>query len=76
MCGFSKQPIEVGQDIRDEPGPSLIFGGWRLRKQGQRITRLGHGFTPVGSGRGEKKVLQFLLARPQRGMVGFNRGAS
>jgi hypothetical protein len=30
--------------------------------------------SPVGGRRGEKKVLQFLLARPQRGMVGFDRG--
>ena len=71
---FCKQSLEVGKNIRDEPGTPQIFGGWRLRKQGQKITGLGHGFTPVGGRRGEKKVLQFLLARPQRGMVGLDRG--
>jgi hypothetical protein len=35
---------------------------------------LGHRFTPAGGRRGEKKVLQFLLARPQRGMVGLDGG--
>jgi hypothetical protein len=39
------------------------------------VARLGgHGFNPVGGRRGEKQVLQFLLARPQRGMVGVDRG--
>jgi hypothetical protein len=29
---FCKQPLEVGENIRDEPDPSRIFGSWRLRK--------------------------------------------
>jgi hypothetical protein len=70
---FCKQPVEVGKNIRDELGPPQIFGGRRLRKQDQKITGLGHDFTPVGGRPGEKKVLQFPLARPQRGMVGLDR---
>jgi hypothetical protein len=72
---FCKQPLEVGENIRDEPGTPQIFGGWRLRKQDQKITGLGHGFTPGGGRRGDKQVLQFLLARPLRGMVGVDHGA-
>ena len=45
---FCKQPLEVGENIRDEPDPPRIFGGRRLRKQRQEVTGLGHGFTPVG----------------------------
>src|ERR1700730_17709097 len=71
---FCKRPLEVGENIRECPESPRISGGRRPRKQGQEITGLGHGFTPVGGRRGEKKVLQFLLARPQRGMVGFDRG--
>jgi hypothetical protein len=71
---FCKQPVEVGENIRDELGPPQIFGGRRLRKQDQKITGLGHDFTPVGGRRGEKKVLQFPLARPQRGILGLDRG--
>ena len=50
------------------------FGGRRLRKQDQKITGLGHGFNPAGGRRGEKQALHFLLALPQRGMVGVDRG--
>ena len=71
---FCKQPLEVGENVRNEPGPPQIFGGLRLRKQDQKITGFGHGFNPAGGGRGEKQVFQFLLARPQRGMVGVDRG--
>jgi hypothetical protein len=70
---FCKQPLEVGENIRDKRGPPRIFGGRRLRKQDQKITGLGHDFNPAGGGRGEKQVLQFLLARRQRGMVGVDR---
>jgi hypothetical protein len=66
-----QQPLEVGENIRDEPDPPRIFGGRRPRKQAQKMTGLGHRFTPVGGRPGEKKVLQFLLARPHRGMVGL-----
>ena len=59
---FCKQPLEVGENIRDERGPPRIFGGRRLRKQDQKITGLGHGFTPASGRCGEKNV-QFLLAR-------------
>ncbi len=72
---FCKQPLEVGENIRDEPSPPQIFGGRRLRKQDQKITGFGHGFNPAGGRRGAKQVVQFLLARPQRGMAGIGRGA-
>jgi len=62
---FCKQPLEVGENIRDERGPPRIFGGRRLRKQDQKITGLGHGFTPAGGRCGEKNV-QFLLALGDR----------
>ena len=71
---FCKQPLEVGENIRDERGPGRIFGSRRPRKQDQKITGLGHGFIPASPRRGEEKVLQFVLARPQRGMVGLERG--
>jgi hypothetical protein len=71
---FCKQPLEVGENIRDERGPRQIFGGRRLRKQDQKITGLGHDFNPAGGRRGEKQVLKFVLALPQRGMVGVDRG--
>jgi hypothetical protein len=71
---FCKQPLEVGENIRNERGPPRIFGGRRLRKQDQKITGLGHDFNPVGGTRGEKQVLKFLLALPLRGMVGVDRG--
>ena len=51
---FCKQPLEVGENIRDERGPPRVFGGGRLRKQDQKITGLGHGFNPVGGRCGEK----------------------
>ena len=70
---FCKQPLEVGENIRDERGPPRVFGGWRLCKQDQKITGLGHGFTPAGGRCGEKNV-QFLLAHPQRGVGGVDRG--
>jgi cytochrome bd-type quinol oxidase subunit 1 len=60
-----KQPLEVGENVRNEPGPPKIFGGLRLRKQDQKITGFGHGFNPAGGRPGEKQVLQFLLAPPQ-----------
>jgi hypothetical protein len=69
---FCKQPLEVGENIRDERGPPRVFGGWRLRKQDQKITGLGHGFNPVCGRCGEKNV-QFLLAHP-RGVGGVDRG--
>jgi hypothetical protein len=59
---FCKQPLEVGENIRDERGPPRVFGGWRLRKQDQKITGLGHGFTPAGGRCGGKKNVQFLLS--------------
>ena len=31
---YCKQALEVGENIRDEPDPLRIFGGWRLLKQG------------------------------------------
>jgi hypothetical protein len=34
----------------------------RPDKQDQKITGLGHGFNPAGGRRGEKQVLQFLVA--------------
>jgi len=55
-------------------GPLRIFGSRRPRKQDQKIAGLGHGFIPASPRRGEEKVLQFVLARPQRGMVGLDRG--
>src|SRR3984893_11563117 len=69
---FCKQPLEVGENIRDERGPPRIFGGRRLRKQDQKITGLGHGFTPAGGRCGGKKNVQFLLA--QRGVGGVDHG--
>ena len=69
---FCKQPLEVGENIRDERGPPRIFGGRRLRKQDQKITGLGHAFTPAGGRCGGKKNVQFLLA--QRGVGGVDHG--
>ena len=75
-CGwvfrFCKQPLEVGENIRDERGPPRIFGGRCLRKQDQKITGLGHGFTPAGGRCGGKKNVQFLLA--QRCVGGVDHG--
>src|SRR6202030_2102951 len=71
---FCKQPLKVGENVRNEPRPPQIFGGRRLRKQDQKITGLGHGFNPAGGRRGEKQLVQFLLARPRRGKAGLIRG--
>ena len=54
--------------------PAADLGGRRLRKQDQKITGLGHGFNPAGGRRGEKQLVQFLLARPRRGKAGLIRG--
>jgi hypothetical protein len=65
---FCKQPLEAGENIRDDLDSPRTFCGRRMRKNDQKIAGLAAASPQFVVGR-EKKVV-----RSQRSMFGLNRG--
>jgi len=75
MRRIAQKTIEVGENTFDEPASTRVIGRRGLGEEGEQVSRLLDGFGPPGRGKRQEHLLQRVLARLERRLIGLDADA-